>query len=181
MDTPPWDRQPLEPEVAYQAFSRYRDAGTDRQNSLRGIADALGHTFATVRTWSKTHRWDNRVAAYRREQARSARTERVDAVKKMAQDHLGISRALMAKGLQKLANLDPAELRPSEAARFIALGVELEQKARGYLEQVEEATPAGSTLTLVHDATATQAPAADPDDADLQPLSFDQALQDGAL
>lgn len=164
----PWEQQPLETDKAFAAFALYRDAGHAR--SVRRVAQRTGTSHNQARLWYNSHRWLERIRAYTQDQDRLARTQRQADFKKMGEDHLHISKLLLSKGLARLVELAPEELKPGEAARFIQLGVELEQRARGYA--VEELSPAQQALApieMVYNAEDK------PDTLD--PVSFEDALR----
>ena len=57
-----YDRQPKESTKAYQAFTRYRDQGSDR--SLEKVASELGVSLSLIKRWSSQHEWVKRVEDY---------------------------------------------------------------------------------------------------------------------
>ena len=66
----PWDRQPGESELAYQAFLAYRDSGLPR--NLAATARALDKHEAQLYRWKDRHRWDQRLLAWDAAQGRAA-------------------------------------------------------------------------------------------------------------
>lgn len=165
----PWEQQPLESDKAFAAFALYRDAGSAR--SIRRVAQATGTSPDQARRWCHSHQWRQRVEAYTREQDRLARVQRQADLKKMGDDHLHISKLLLSKGLARLVELAPEELKPGEAARFIQLGVDLEERARGYaVEELSPAEQALAPLEVIYSAS-------DDKPQEMAPLSFDEALK----
>lgn len=66
----PWDRQPGESELAYQAFLAYRDSGVPR--NLAATARALGKHEAQLHRWKDRHQWGHRLLAWDAAQGRAA-------------------------------------------------------------------------------------------------------------
>lgn len=64
----PWDRQPDEPEGAYEAFVVFRDMGSDRtiseafrhKTGTRGAQQASGR----FKSWAKVYKWRDRALAW---------------------------------------------------------------------------------------------------------------------
>ena len=69
-DLRPWDRQPQESELAYQAFLAYRDSGVPR--NLAATARALGKREAQLHRWKRRHRWEDRLLAWDAAQGKAA-------------------------------------------------------------------------------------------------------------
>lgn len=57
-----FERQPGETNKAYQAFTIYRDMGTDR--TLENVARALGKSATLMERWSATYNWKARAMAF---------------------------------------------------------------------------------------------------------------------
>ncbi len=168
-----WEQQPTETAPAFAAFRAYRDKSPNP--SIRAVADELAISRSQLAKWSKDNHWEKRLRAYMRAQDKAARATHHAERKKMSADHIAISRALIAKGLERLTRLNPAELKPGEAARFIQLGVELEVKARGYATESLEsmAEPILEVVKPLMEDDAKVAPAGPPA---LQLYSFDDEL-----
>lgn len=58
----PWNRQPGETSKAYEAFSIYRDLGSER--STRRVAEQLSKSEALINRWSGKYDWPARSRAW---------------------------------------------------------------------------------------------------------------------
>lgn len=172
----PWEQQPTETPPAYAAFRIYRDMAP--HSSIRATARELGIQRSQVEKWSRQYEWGKRQLAYIRAEDKAARAEQHAERKKMTSDHLAISKALIAKGLTRLTQLDPVQIKPAEAARFIALGVELEVKARGYCtESLEDMV--GPALAAIEAPPSDAQPETEAKAPTLKLYSFDDELASG--
>lgn len=139
-----WDRLDEESTKAYEAFSVYRDLGTNR--SLDAVAQKLKKSATIMGRWSSTYDWVNRAIAYDEYIDAQARIKLDrDAIKRkadMLKRHAGIGKALQSFGLQHVQTTkQPA--KAADAISAIKAGVEIERKSEGlpeYLIEVMEAS-----------------------------------------
>ena len=143
----PWERQPGESEEAYYAFTLYRDM-PPRERSMRKVADlfygrkpASGRRRSipgTIRRWADRFAWVERVLAWDEEQDRIKREAAREAVEEMLRRHAQEAVALQTKALQRLKNMDPAELSPRDVLAFFVEAAKLERISRGEPETISE-------------------------------------------
>lgn len=158
LTSPAWERQPAEPDRAWEAFVVYRDAGNAR--SIPRAAQTLSKSIPVLKPWSTRWRWGERVHAYDRHmdaialEAREQATR--EAVTKMVERHAMHSEALL-RGLvapteallrriaemggddRAFRNVPAGQLAAlvSSAARAYPLVAKLERMSRG-LNETEE-------------------------------------------
>lgn len=111
----PWERQPYDTSKSWQAFTVYRDLGSNR--ALSRAAAALGRNAATLADWSRLHRWAERVAAWDAEADRVRRVAMLAEVEQMAIRHAQQARSAQNAAMvpvsaliERLAQTDPASL-----------------------------------------------------------------------
>jgi len=136
----PWERRPGERSRLWNAFEAYLKLCTENQDcdvSYAELARSLGHNPETVRCWAWRYKWRDRVDAWLLEIART-RLKRLRAEAERSRErwrHAG--RAMQDIGARRLANIDPNELEPHEARRFLMDGSTLEH--RGFEAVLEHA------------------------------------------
>lgn len=104
--TQPWDREDKETGPAWEAFSTYRDLGTER--SIAKAVEASGKSAGNTRQWegwSSKHRWQERVRAWDThvDQAAQAKLVKSHVERKERQARLG-------RNLQAVAAIPAQEL-----------------------------------------------------------------------
>lgn len=176
----PWERQAGYGETAkaHHAFTHYRDLGPTRTMAAayrltRGLAE--GHPLGTLpeyfRDWRKAWRWDERAAAFDREQDRLAtlqlRTELVAMRRRQAQAGMLLqarSVAALAKVLptqEELADLTPADVlaraSTSELARVFREGTHAERLARGEATEIEDTRVRATVRPMTDEEAAAYA------------------------
>ncbi len=136
-----WEKQEHETTKAYAAFCAYRDLGADR--SLANIIPILygaGVNKTTKRRhlaeWSSKHGWVARVEAYDVYLEAKERHENEKAIKDMAKRHADQALHLQQKGLARILDLDPHDLSPIDALRYITEAVKIERISRGAPDQI---------------------------------------------
>lgn len=132
----PWDPQPGESAVAYEAFTVYRDM-TPGNRSTREVARRLGKSETLIGRWSSRHGWVRRVLAWDTDQDRQWRAEVAVQRRVAAQRQVRMAQVGQQKLAQFIVNLDPDTLTPSEAARWWELAVKVERQALGVADRVE--------------------------------------------
>ncbi|MBQ5659309.1 MAG: hypothetical protein IIV02_07305 [Peptococcaceae bacterium] len=125
----PWERQPDESDVAFEAFCVYRDMGTER--SLRSVAEKLNKSSQLMGRWSGKFSWVDRVSAWEDEQDRILCQEQIKDIKKMRQRHADLAMEMLAKALEGIQYLHPEELNAVSISRLVEVASKLEQKSRG--------------------------------------------------
>lgn len=121
-----WDRQPMETIKAYEAFSMYRDMGTDRK--LYIVEKEL---TPNARNWSYKWNWSKRAEAYDNwilEQARrQVEVGRVEMA--VRQSRLGMKMQEMAEKAIDIGNVQVESV--GEIVKLAEVGSRVERLARG--------------------------------------------------
>ena len=165
-DIPPWERQPDESENAYAAFLIYRDL---EQRSLPAVAkdERVSLSESSVRQWSARWSWGYRAYEWDRFLSRQDEQEMVRYRLSMNKRQRDVARVAQSRIMTWLANLDPAELKATEAARWYEVAVRVEREAAGAL--------------LEHEPTAPPPPEATDDELTFEQLMGDLDLSDEDL
>lgn len=141
--------EPLEGETskAYEAFSIYRDMGTQR--SLSKVSEKLQKSETLIGRWSRQNDWVNRAAAWDAEQDRIVREEQLKDIKKMRKTHADLAVAMLVKSAQALKRIPPEELKAGDISRMIEVGSKLERVSRGDVGEVIEERNGGDSINPV--------------------------------
>lgn len=132
MDTPeehPWARRDGETEVAFSAFTVYRDMGTSR--STRAVANSLGKSAQLISRWSSVHDWVDRVRAFdnhRDAQHLEATAAEEDAILGRL---LESAELLRHKAHLALANTPQEDITPALAVRMLEAAAKIIATRRG--------------------------------------------------
>ncbi|SDO86188.1 hypothetical protein [Selenomonas ruminantium] len=142
----PWERQPGETEKAYEAFSIYKNFGPGRQ--VIAVARTLQKSYTLVRRWRKQYGWEERVAAYDRENDRKEQLEVQKARKKMIERHIKIGTSIQGKALQALEKMKPEEMKPADIREFLRFGTMLESENRQKQDNKQAGSEQNTALLL---------------------------------
>lgn len=144
-DLDPWERQPRETDVAFQAFVVYRDLPGRRSCAKAG--KSLGKSAKLMEDWSTQHRWVDRAAAWDREQDRVARQAQLDEIASMHRRHANLAVTMLNQAAARLmgsddpsrpvTRLDLSKLSATEVARLAEVGTRIERQARGEPDKIE--------------------------------------------
>jgi len=126
-----WDRQPGESTKAYAAFCVYRDLGTERSLEKAGQMLDKPRTRKWLGEWSAKYKWVERAKAYDDYVEKLKRKEKEKAIKEMAERQARIAMAFQEKIIERLQSIDPAELTPTELARWFDVAAKIERLNRG--------------------------------------------------
>jgi len=125
----PWERREEETTVAFEAFATYRDMGLKR--SCDRVAKQLGKSNTLIERWCTRHEWVDRSAAWDARLDEQARESVVDQVREMAERHIKLARGFLSKVAERLLQLRPEELTPTEVIRWGEVAVRLERMSMG--------------------------------------------------
>lgn len=133
-----WEQQPRESDVAYRAFTTYRDQGADR--SLVRTRQALGKSKALVEGWSSRWGWVRRARAYDAMLDRERQAAQAQAVRDMAERHARQAVALQGVAMRALAKVSQqleagGELHPETIRGWLLDAMKAERVARGAPDQ----------------------------------------------
>lgn len=130
-DRAPWEKGATESQEAFNAFLLFRDAGAGR--STAAVAVHLNMSVNVIDRWAGRWRWMDRAIAWDQHQTAGAVQASVRADREMAERQVQEAKLLQQKALQRLRDLNPAELSPTDAARLLTDGARLEREARRIL------------------------------------------------
>ena len=119
-----WDRLPDEAPKEYAAFRLFRDQGP-----LRKLADVtvMAVTDRTIRQWSYDNDWQARAAAWDDAIHMEEDRHRLESLRDMHRLHREAGRTALEVAVAAMAELDPADISPTAAARLLELGARLER------------------------------------------------------
>jgi hypothetical protein len=132
-----WEKRPSETLKSYTAFALYRDLGFNRTG--KKVADELGIPADTVRAWSATHDWVERVELYEVERDRRRMEAELSEQEAARRGEVIAGRAMMRKGLQRIQGddeahidaLDVNDFDAADVAKFIETGVRIQRMGLG--------------------------------------------------
>lgn len=153
----PWDLQPGETSLAYQAFQCYRDMGPGR--TLKRVSEALGKSEAFLSRWSFRNGWVARAESFDAEAARIASARSLNDHAEVRARQAGLGRMMQARGAQRIGQLDPAVLEAKEARMLAVEGAKMEREALGLAAKLELTGKDGGPVE-VRDVTEIDARAA---------------------
>lgn len=108
----------------------YRDMPLTHR-SLAAVAELAGRGISMMFGLSASNHWVARSQAWDMEQARLYVAELASQRKRVVQQHLRVSDAMMKKALERLATLEPESISPRDIGGFIATAAEVARKALG--------------------------------------------------
>jgi len=164
----PWERQPGETSKAYAAFCIYRDLGLERTlNNVRKKFAENGKRISVkfLGRWSSKYNWVARCEAYDDYLERKKREEKEAAILKMAERHAKLAMAFQQKIAQRLQEVDPLELSPSDMVKWLDVATKLERLSRGEPTEIgkqEVTLPTIVEVTTNEEGANTAAPRPEP-------------------
>lgn len=133
-----WDRLPNESGKAYAVFCVYRDLGPERSlEKLRRNLDKP-RSKKWLGEWSVKYNWVERAQAYDDYIERKKREEKENAILEMAERHAKLAMAFQQRVAQRLQQISPAELSPSDMAKWLDIATKLERLSRGEPTEIEK-------------------------------------------
>jgi len=154
-DIPLFDRQPGEPDKAWQAFVFYRNLEGKRSQSAASVLYQKtygGKGGKSLRDWyaklSTRYQWRKRVEAWDRVLDRRVREQRIYAREEMQRRHIELAKSMQgigALGARQLYNElknrvagGAMILKPSEIAALMDSGTKLERLNMGEPDTIQE-------------------------------------------
>ena len=126
-----WERQPNERSKAYAAFCIYRDMGTDRSIEKVYEERSKRGPLSRLKKWSAEHNWVKRAEAYDDYMEGKKREKKEKEILEMADRHVKLAKAFQQKIAQALQQIDPAQLSPSDMAKWLDVATKLERLSIG--------------------------------------------------
>jgi chromatin segregation and condensation protein Rec8/ScpA/Scc1 (kleisin family) len=124
-----YERQEGETIKAFEAFSKYRDMGMER--SLRKVAQELSKSETIIKRWSSQWNWVERVKIYDAEMDRQTLLQEQKSRKDMVKRHAALANTFLSKVLERIRELNPAELSTNDLIRWFEISVKIERLSRG--------------------------------------------------
>ena len=112
------------------------------QPDLIGLS--RGPSRSTLDIWSSALHWQARLQDLEREARLRDQEAQIQALREMNDRHIKEGLTLQQKGIERLSQMSPNELPPSDAIRAVMEGMKLERLARG--EATEHVKQEGTTL-----------------------------------
>ncbi|KAB2328944.1 hypothetical protein F7731_23615 [Cytobacillus depressus] len=125
----PYERREGESAKAFEAFVKYRNMGIER--SLTKVSQELGKSTTLLSRWSSQWDWVERVKAYDMEMDRQALMQEEKKRKEMVKRHAALATSFQSKVLERVRNLNPAELSTNDLIRWFEISVKIERLSRG--------------------------------------------------
>ena len=158
-----WERQKDESNKAYHIFCIYRNLGPDR--SLEKTREILGKSAGYTRwmqTWSSQYDWVTRAQAYDDYIERKMRKKNEKEILEMAERHVKVAKAFLLIIAQALQQIDPAQLSPSDMAKWLDVATKLERLSRGVPTEIGKQEVQGQ-VTKRYEYDITQKIISDPE------------------
>jgi len=144
----PWERQPKETDVAFEAFAVYRDMGPER--SVSKVAKKCSKNASLLNRWSSTHSWVSRSAAFDNEVDRRMREDLIKGVTTMRKKHVDIANAMIAKAVSALKILTAEEMSMRDITLAVDVAAKLERLSRGEsTEKTESKTEIAGGISIL--------------------------------
>jgi hypothetical protein len=127
-----WDRKDGESDVAFEAFTIYRDMGPAR--SIAQVSRQLDKDVTLLERWSRRHGWVVRANTWDAHLDREKQKETVRERKEMAKRHARIAMAAQQKLVERLQSMDFSSINASDIPRWLEATVKMERLSRGVSE-----------------------------------------------
>lgn len=142
-----WDQQLGESDVQYGRFNDYRLMGRGR--SVRAVAEGIGKSPSYLHNIAHRYRWRERAHAWDTEEDRLFLEKLSDERRRMVDEHLKLSRSMLAKVAQRLKGLDPEDLTPADLSRWAQVLTQIQRQALGEPDRVAvSGTPGAAPITV---------------------------------
>ena len=134
----PWERQPKESDVAFEAFAVYRDMGAERSHAK--VVQKVGKNKGLIARWSRVHGWVARIEAWTDEQDRLTREALTKGVTAMRKKHVDIANDMIAKAVSALQILTAKQMTMRDITLAVDVAAKLERLSRGEATERTEGT-----------------------------------------
>lgn len=125
----PWDQQPGESAAMYSRYTAYQNLG--RARTVRTIADQWGKSTKYLHQVAWRYQWKTRARAFDDEQDRLFMEQLSAERRRMVDEHLKLSRGMLAKVARRLQTLDADELSPADIHRWAATLTQIQARVLG--------------------------------------------------
>lgn len=124
-----WFRQPGESWQAYEAFAWYRDLGPGRNHAK--TAEKVGKSLQMMRTWSARWDWLDRAASFDANEEWERMVRFKESRFKMLENDARTARVVKNKVIQRLNQLKPEELTPTQLIHWWEVAFKVERMSLG--------------------------------------------------
>jgi hypothetical protein len=124
-----WFRQKGESRKAYEAFAVYRDMGMGR--SLPKVAERLDKSLELMKRWSARHEWVDRAASFDANEDFELLVRTQEQRIQMRVNDAKIARLFKQKVVDRLQQLEPKDLSPTQLAHWFEVAVKVERLSLG--------------------------------------------------
>ena len=131
-----WSRLKSDTSKSFEAFTIYRDMGKER--TLERVSKELNKSMTLIGRWSSRHNWKERAKEYDKYLDSIKQKEKEEEIIRTLRNHTSISRAIQAKIVEKLDEMEASEINPSSLANMFSIAVEVERKSLGIDKREEE-------------------------------------------
>lgn len=124
----PWERQPRESFVAYEAFKIFL---TER--NYPAVAQKLSKSLSLMKRWAKKYSWRERADAWDNDISRKAMDKASEEFASMIERQINEGRLLQARSANALQGMDFSNLPPKFIPALVTMlkaGVDIERTAR---------------------------------------------------
>ena len=123
-----WDRLPKESAKCFKQFCFYRDAGYKR--TLKKTAEHFRLTERAIQNNSLKYNWVARVKAYEDYLDGEAQKQQEHEIKEMKKRHIQQALFMQKNIIERIQNINPAELSPIECVKMFDVAVKVERLSR---------------------------------------------------
>lgn len=142
-----WDQQIGESDVQHSRYMQYQLMG--RARSVRAVAEDIGKSPSYLHNIAHRYRWRERAHAWDAEQDRQFLDKLTEERKRMVDEHLKLSRSMLAKVAARLKDLDPEDLTPGDLSRWAQVLTQIQRQALGEPDRVAvSGTPGGAPISV---------------------------------
>lgn len=124
-----WDRQPNEGQKPYDQFVVFRDLGRTRH--WKKVAERFNLRLSTAQQYSRVYRWPERAHAFDSWMDKQWVAALQENSRRMAREHIKLSRRVFGKLEARIETLDPDTLSPTDFVRMAELYSKLSRVAVG--------------------------------------------------
>jgi len=132
-----WEQRASESGEAYAAFLAYRDQGLGKR-SIRDLSRQLGKSPSLVARWSSDNGWMERAASWDAHLQRVVQAEFEEELRAAVKRQAQMAGVFLNKVVQRLQQLDPADLTPSQMIQWFDVAARVERTAFGQPDMVIE-------------------------------------------
>ncbi len=136
-----WEKLTTETPKAYSAFLTYRNMAASKRSIANTVKELFGDKIPSkvrqFQGWSARYAWVARSSAWDEEVDRVEREEQINAVREMRKRQAKIAQALQQKAVERLREMQSAELTVGDVLAFITNGFRLEAGALGEPQEIQ--------------------------------------------